>query len=31
MNRAIEDAMVKVYHYHDLDSLKPHVLAFATL
>lgn len=28
MNRTIEDATVKVYHYDDLESLKDHVLAF---
>lgn len=28
MNRTIEDATVKVYHYDDLESLKAHVVAF---
>ena len=30
MNRTIKDATVKVFHYHDLESLKAHVLAFVT-
>lgn len=28
MNRTIKDATTKVFHYPDLKSLKPHVLAF---
>jgi hypothetical protein len=30
MNRTIKDATVKTYHYHDMESLKAHVLAFVT-
>jgi transposase InsO family protein len=30
MNRTIKDAMIEVFHYDDLESLKAHVLAFAT-
>jgi transposase InsO family protein len=28
MNRTVKDAIVKVFHYEDLESLKAHVLAF---
>lgn len=30
MNRTIKDAAVKVYHDEDLESLRPHALAFVT-
>jgi phage regulator Rha-like protein len=30
MNRTINDVTVKVFHYHDLHSLKANVLAFVT-
>lgn len=30
MSRTIKKAIVKVYHYDDLESLKAHVLAFVT-
>jgi Integrase core domain len=30
MNRTIEDATIKTYHYDDLENLKAHVMAFVT-
>ena len=30
MNRTVKDATIKAFHYPDLDSLKAHVLAFAS-